>query len=102
METTSKDDFYKLIKTMLIPLAKKEGLDFTFEEFKEFEKNYINNETMLSEDELAALSSGGKQVLVLCITIGAGGKCFCMFFGAGKKNSIRFKILFLHYIGCQC
>ena len=62
------EDKKAAVETIILPIAKEAGFDFTAEEMLEAE-TAVNSEGEFTEDELEAV---------------AGGAAFCIFFGFGK------------------
>lgn len=64
------------IKNKVIPLAKKYGFDFSYEEFLEYERMSAE----IGDEELKNISGG----LSVCVSVGAGKGCGCYVFGYSK------------------
>lgn len=97
-DTADKD---LAVNTILIPVAKAEGFDFTAEELREYEKEHVQSNS-ISEEELENVSGGCAGCFLIgfstegnaCLTVGfattkgfgntiGGGFYSCVYFGLG-------------------
>lgn len=97
-DTADKD---LAVNTIIIPLAKEHGFDFTAQELREYEKEQMQAHN-LSEEELENVSGGGAGCFLIgfssegnaCMTVGfatkkgfskviGGGLYSCVYFGLG-------------------
>ena len=77
--TGAKDDRETIVETIVIPVAKAAGYDFTLEELKEFEKG-MRPEGELDENELESVA-GGVEVWGACVVVGVGYGTTCFIVG---------------------
>ena len=101
--TGAKDDRETIVETIVIPVAKAAGYDFTLEELKEFEKG-MRPEGELNESELESVAGG--LTWGVCVLYGFGGGDMCVYTGfslcviagfiLGQCLKKSFDILFCH------